>query len=80
MTDSSTDTSKHGVEAEALIDKVNRWIALPMLAFTLVNGIIDVKTGNIGWAVSMFLCATWWICIIINEFIRYKSRRHGTSS
>lgn len=80
MIDSSSDTGKHGVEAGTLRGKVNIVIALLMLALALVSGIMDIKTGNIGWATVMFICVAWWIYVCIIEFIRYKSRKHETSS
>ena len=66
-------------ETETLVDKVNRWIALPMLLLALASGIMDIMTGRIGWAATMFLCAAWWICICIKELILRKRRARMTS-
>lgn len=71
----TSSSGKHAIGLEYVTSKVNRWIALPMLALTVFFGIIDIQTGKICWATTMFLCAAWWVYVCIKEFILRK--RHG---
>ena len=70
----TSSSGKSAIRVEYVASKVNRWIALPMLALTVLSGIIDIKTGKIGWATAMLLCAAWWVYVCINEFILRKRR------
>lgn len=54
------------------IDKVNKFISIPMLAMSAASGVADFQRGAIGWGVSMLLCCAWWIYMIYKHFISKK--------